>query len=79
MDIISTTINELSPSLMRVSLELADADSLEKASESIVLTVELKIGGIPYLKEVQREALTRALGELHQQIEARKTAPRPAS
>ncbi|MCH9049949.1 MAG: hypothetical protein IIA72_02520 [Proteobacteria bacterium] len=62
-----------------VTLQLADDANIEDALESISLTVRVETeNDTPYLKEVQREALTRALDIIQHEIQATKTAPRPA-
>jgi hypothetical protein len=78
MRVISSKIKELPSGRMLVSLDLADADDLETAYESISLTVEVETDDTPYLKEVQRAALTHARDKLERQIAAMKTPPRPA-
>ena len=78
MQIIDTSIRELSPTKRLVTLVLADSDDLETALESIVLTAEVETGDTPYLKEVQREALETARHALDLEIQATKTVPRPA-
>lgn len=74
-----TDIRPLAAGKAMVSLVLADAERLEDARESIVLTVEVEIAGSPLLKEIQRAALERALRALEPEIEATKTWPRPSA
>ena len=55
-----TEIIDLGDDNARVTLILFDGDHLDDARESISLTVEMEVPGIPYLREVQREALEKA-------------------
>ncbi len=74
-----TGITDLGADNARVTLVLFDGEHLDDARESISLTVEMEVPGIPYLREVQREALEKARDALDLEIRATKTAPRPAS
>ncbi len=76
MKIIYTAAIELATQRFRVAFHMADADKLEDANESIAITAVIETeNDTPYLKEVQRGVLERALRVIVEQIEAQKTAP----
>ncbi len=80
MRLLHTIIKEMSGDWLLITMGFGDADEVETSRESIVLTVEIEtVNDTPYLKEVQREALDRALHILEKERGARKTVPRPAS
>ena len=79
MKTIETIIRPTSKDESLVTVHMGDQDDLEASREKISLTFEVVTAGIPYLKEVQREALEKARDALDLEIAATKTVPRPSS
>ena len=65
--ILKTTVEADDSNGARVELAIADAPTLEEATESIVISVRVAPGrATPYLADYQREALHRAVDLLRQ-------------
>ncbi len=82
MQIINTRVSQPDPGTtdtFLVTLLLADSEEPGIEDESISINVLIETeNDTPYLKEVQRGALDRALGIIQNEIQATKTVPRPA-